>query len=380
MIGDMMRYLYLLILFFLFFAAPGLAQKPSFLAREILRDALTRNISSTSSELRKINRLLQLQNNNFRDLDQDLLSYFVPSQENMPAKLRLENQRMQQELVRRWLELDFYLSQQKDFLQQSITTSEVQGKIDYSRFIPPHLRLIMLGEVHGQPWILQEVQSVVKYIQKAYPDRHIYYASELIYAHRGGSNVRLLQENEIAQYSFNYKGYRPMLRSMMNSGVRVLGLENPKVQDFLHQADKEKVPVLCSKEAWQVLSPLGVRERNLYWSKRIEAIYEQDPDALVIVHAGSAHLNYRDSNSLPFMLKKKNPFVVRFSFLNDSKRVIVEQEDGEDGLNFWENFMIHKDQEDASFYVHQVKSKRAAIAEGCDLLIEARNRRIIWPF
>ncbi len=375
-----MRNISLLIPFFLLFSGTTWGQRPSDIVKNILKGYETRlSLGEISSvELMKFKRLLHLEKSHFRMMEQDLSPYFIPKEKTLPLKIRKENTKLQEELVRRWLELDFYVSQRKKFLQQSIRADIVRGPIDYSLFIPSDLRLLMLGEVHGQPWILEEVKSVVKYIHQTYPNRHIYYAAEFVYAHPT-TKIRPLQEQGIRRFSVNEEIYQELLRSFLAYGVKVIGLENPAILTYQQEAALEEKYFLESRFAWRVLSPLGMKERNAYWARRIEAIYQQDPEALVIVHAGINHVSYDQLNSMPFQLKKWKPFVIEFSFPQDSNLLLEKSAMREEKKSILQKTRDNDSLEEPIFCVYQVQSKKAAVAAGSDVSVRILNREV-FPF
>ena len=247
-------------------------------------------------------------------IDMALGPYFLPNPQIVSEAQRQENQKMQFEMVRHWLEKEYAAFKHSASLSRCVRTHITAGEIDYLDFIPSQPRLLLLGEIHAIPWIKQEIFTLIKQIQAAYPDRPIYYASEFIYADGDNPGAVLQSESEVAHFSISMPFYREFNALLFDTGVRMVGLENPE-NGLKGKLNREGTHFWHSAQSWNVFSPQGVRERNRYWAEIIHGIYAKDPQALVVVHAGNGHTSYRQLNSLSRLLQPYKPFVVDFSYL-----------------------------------------------------------------
>ena len=352
---------------------PVWAQGASSVAKEMLQSAVRQaggpgRTALRPVELQKIARLKQLSENNFDDLDRMLEPYFMLPAGISPQRLA-ENKKLQKEMVRRWLEMDFYISRQGiRTLGQRVTQQVVQGRINYLPMLPPSSRLIVLGEYHDTAWVLAEVESVLRQIQQAYPGRTVYYASEFIYAHPQ-KEFYALRQADMEQRFGVVPAYEALAKRLAKEGVRLIGLENSVIR--LSKAEQSRPEqVLARKQwLWNAISPLGMKERNQYWVRRIRAVYRHDPNALVVVHAGNAHACYNHLHSVPWLLKDLKPFVVSFS-PNTKGNPLLESAVPLRVKNIRQaQELFRRNPNQPVLYIRQIKSKRTALVAGSDVHI-----------
>ena len=347
---------------------------PSALAREILQQSLQRRALKNLPGLdKKILYWEQLQKNQFRDLDITLQSYFLPSGTGVSAAERAENTRLLQAMTRHWLNLDFYVSQHKQTLQPHISARAIQGTPSYTHLVPPDARLVMVGEVHKQPWIQQEVIYLLEQLKARHPQRNVYYASEFLFA-RPGEEISLLQEQDIEAFKVISSGYDDFLHRVFRTGVQVMGLETPHLRANKEQTENQ--PFFAAQQGWKAFSALGVRERNRYWEKQIRTLLQQDPSALIVLHAGHGHLNYTQLNSLSRLLNEFQPFVMEFSMHVSVNRLLDKTAPiASEVLNQGAHLKAQNPTEPV-FYIRQVKNKQTARLMGCDVSIKAYAPRL----
>ena len=241
-----------------------------------------------------------------------LRDYFALNPQSASPQLIKENEQLQELLVKKWLERDFYAFSHQKQLLENVLVEVIQGKIDYLNYIPHDARLIMLGEIHEQDWMAGSAENAVLQFKQAYPDKNIYYVSEFIDAVPEQGIYLLSKEKEVEALVNKRPYYRPMTKRMIAAGVRVVGLENPEISTELARIGyTQNFP--NTQLAWKTISPSGMRERNMYWEKIIRRIYAQDPDAVVFVHAGFGHTNYNQPKALSILLKDLQPFVVEYA-------------------------------------------------------------------
>ena len=321
------------------------------------------------------NYLRAMERDNFSDLDEMLKEYFVLNGRLASANVLRQNREIQEAIIKKWLERDFYASGHTQQVSQGVAVQAVQGKIDYLNYIPYDTRLVMLGEVHEQDWMVNEVERIILQFKKAYPQRNVYYASEFIDAVPGEELFFLTKEKQTEQFVRKRPYYRAVTNRMIAAGVHVMGLEDPQISQELlrigYVSDFYNTPL-----AWKTIAPAGMRERNLYWARLIRKIYEQDPDAVVFVHAGFGHTNYNQPETLSVMLKEFNPFVVEYSaaVFGDfntllRKHIPIPAEVLQQGRKM---LLLRPDQ--AVFYVRHMFGKRSALVAGCDLHIKKQDQ------
>lgn len=225
-----------------------------------------------------------------------------------PALLA-ENKRLGEELFYRYLENNFILSRQAGQLAEAVSTGLYTGAINYADLIPFKARLIMLGEIHEKQAIVSEVEKLIKVYKAMYPDRTVYYASEFVDA----ADLSLpfhkwvLGPKQISSRVTKRPFYKDLTLKMQAAGVKVIGLENPLVSAEVVRENYRKTP---GPAAQRHATLAGTAERNRYWAAIINRIYQEDPSAVVFVHAGMAHTSYRVPGSLPSLLPNWRKFVI----------------------------------------------------------------------
>ena len=355
---------------------PAAAQRqkmPSLLARELFSSSVQTNLQKAASQpgyaarvaAQRAAYLQKQQREQFAELDFMLGSYFLPDMEKASAKTLAENRQLQENMIRKWIELDFYASQHAGQLQRGVLY-QVRPKINYTQLIPLQARLLLVGEMHKQPVILEEIAQMLQQLKNAYPSRHIYYASEFVASVlEPGETFHILRsEQELAQYALVKPLYYPLARRLFFAGVKVVGLENPAP---LSNPTDNRLPFLKSQRAWEMLSPAGVQKRNTYWAQIIRAIYARDPKALVVVHAGNGHVNYDMLNSLSGMLKDLKPLVLNFNIAEREAPAVERYFPLPAPVRRRGAEMRRGNCAQPDFYIRQMTSNRAALVAGYDV-------------
>lgn len=352
-----------------------LQKLPSAVAREIYASALSRTALERAAlrgvAAQRMQHLKQLEKTKFAELDAVLSTYFLPDTRVANARMLAENEALKEKMVRRWVEQDFYAFQQAEPLRNRVVYRAEQNP-DYTSFMPSSAKLILVGESHYQQLVIDEVITLLYQLQDRYPGRPIYYASEFIYANPSVGMQVLRTPSEIERYTAGNLFYWEASGRAFDTGVNVVGLEDPELL-YSRNLSPNETPFLESEQAWKSISPAGVRERNAFWTEIIRDIYEEAPDALVVVHAGSGHTNYTQLNALPFMLKDLKPFVINFGQAAPPafKRYFpFPPEVLQKGKK-----MQRKDPYQTVRYVRFFPSKRGALVTGCDLHVELSRRK-----
>lgn len=228
---------------------------------------------------------------------------------NNHPNLLAENKRLGEELFYRYLENKFMLSRQGGQLAEAVSTGLYTGAINYADLIPMKARLIMLGEIHEKHAIVAEVEKLIKAYKAMYPDRTVYYASEFVDAADLSLpfNKWVLGPKQISSRVTKRPFYKDLTLKMQAAGVKVIGLENPLVSAEVVRENYRQTPGPATQ---RYSSLAGTAERNRHWAAIINRIYQEDPSAVVFVHAGMAHTSYRIPGALPSLLPNWRKFVI----------------------------------------------------------------------
>ena len=196
---------------------------------------------------------------------------------------------------------------------------------DYSHAFTHKYIFISEGS-HSTKSAPQEVINILKAARNARPNAKILLAQEFL-SWTGESKDSLLKKP--GQNSELYSSYPEVTQAADKLGIDQLALDDTpyyaedknvfvKLGKFLVEVTpQDKLPLLSYTEcddplynrwasAYQFIgiSPFGVLERNYQWARRIKAaepLYD-----LILVYAGSGHLNNPYSNDLPTLLKCKD--------------------------------------------------------------------------
>lgn len=217
-------------------------------------------------------------------------------------------------------------------LQLKENPNMVLPQIEYKNAAPDYShafthKYIFISEgSHSTKSAPQEVINILKAARNARPNAKILLAQEFL-SWTGESKDSLLKKP--GQNSELYSSYPEVTQAADKLGIDQLALDDTpyyaedknvfvKLGKFLVEVTpQDKLPLLSYTEcddplynrwasAYQFIgiSPFGVLERNYQWARRIKAaepLYD-----LILVYAGSGHLNNPYSNDLPTLLKCKD--------------------------------------------------------------------------
>lgn len=179
-------------------------------------------------------------------------------------------------------------------------------QVNYAELIDPDARLILLGETHNQPLILDQIQALLKQYRAAYPTRRIYLLTEFASYHspelRGKGQVKsmLLDAVRIERYRALF------VLSMLRLDIKMGGLEHRSV---LHSTLRGK-----DEAAWvaKYSNVAAVEQRNAFWTQAINQYRQNDPEGIYFVYCGADHALYNNPSSVSIRLKDSMPFVINF--------------------------------------------------------------------
>ena len=182
---------------------------------------------------------------------------------------------------------------------------QVVGKISYAEYLPPHLQNLYIGESHDVPGMEEEVIELISQLPQIYPNRSIYLATEFLVAkeYASGISERIIRIPE--QLHGEYKINSKVLYAALKAGIPLLGLE-PEASTLQKVVTEAKQFPIDSHSYTYSISLLGMRFRNQKWVQSIRQLREMDPDALIVVYAGSAHVCYHFDFNLPSALGGKS--------------------------------------------------------------------------
>lgn len=217
-------------------------------------------------------------------------------------------------------------------LQLKENPNMVLPQIEYKNSVPDYShafthKYIFISEniSHDTKSAPQEVINILKAARNARPNAKILLAQEFL-SWTGESNASLLKKP--GQNSELYSSYPEVTQAADKLKIDQLALDdiiymayekNIAVKNgkyIVWVTPQDKLPLLKYKgcdalytrwaSAYQFIgiSPFGVLERNYQWARRIKAA-EPHYD-LILVYAGSGHLNNTYSNDLPTLLKCKD--------------------------------------------------------------------------
>lgn len=258
--------------------------------------------------------LAELKKNEYARVE-NFAEYFVnrPSFPSSDA-FRLRNETLEAQLLDGYFEKSLLLRSSRDVIARELFTRVHTGRIDYVKMIPSRAQVILLGEAHEVPSVAAEVSEIIKQYAAAYPKRNIYYASEFVDAADPSLPFDrwAVTRREINSRVTKRPFYTELTRAVQVYGVTVIGLENPAVSAAV-VAENYRSNWSASPSAQKYASLAGMEERNLYWANIIDRIFQEDPSAVVFVHAGMAHTSYNIPSSLPHMLSKRRKFVIELA-------------------------------------------------------------------
>lgn len=193
---------------------------------------------------------------------------------------------------------------------------------DYSHAFTHKYIFISENISHDTKSAPQEVINILKAARNARPNAKILLAQEFL-SWTGESNDSLLKKP--GQNSELYSHYPEVTQAADKLGIDQLALDDRLYMPYEEMVGvkigkytvwvtaQDELPLLENKgcdalsalwvsaDQFIGISPFGVLERNYQWARRIKAaepLYD-----LILVYAGSAHLNNTYSNDLPTLLK-----------------------------------------------------------------------------
>ena len=182
---------------------------------------------------------------------------------------------------------------------------------------------IYVGEVHKNPLIQEELITLLGEVQRRYPNRNIYLASEYAWE---SQELTTLQEKLPLAMARNKQELHTLLgNDYVNSqflhqaikmGIPVVGLEPfiAMAQETRAQSAQQTPNRLRHNRVRLSTSEIGMQMRNRRWAEHIQQIRAQDSNALVVVHGGAKHTSFHELASVSNMLKGESFSVMLFDW------------------------------------------------------------------
>ena len=187
--------------------------------------------------------------------------------------------------------------------------------IPYRQYLPKDLDMLFIGEVHEIPGLAREVQALIRSLSGRYPGRRIYLATEFLPADESGPfSIKMAvtkpwKISRLLRYARRMS--TPVLYEALRMGIPVVGLEEERALFKKVWQETKQFPSQESFEDYAV-SFVGMDFRNKSWAKRLRALRQADPDALIVVYAGYGHVAYHRQSNLPGKLREKS-FVISYT-------------------------------------------------------------------
>lgn len=175
--------------------------------------------------------------------------------------------------------------------------------------LPKDLSYLLLGECHYRIDTKAQILRFIRYLHYfAQPERKIIILTEF------------LPENVVWEpgtpLTGDYVELEPIWAHFRQLGIPTIGLEpdfmfNDFSSNIAEKSELGKIDQLNASHTW-VGSLEGVRLRNARFLKTIEQVHQDHPDALLIIYAGGAHVEYSQPYSLGDALAGPKTRVISF--------------------------------------------------------------------
>ena len=193
--------------------------------------------------------------------------------------------------------------------QQQIDIPTDQDMKWLAQQIPADTDYLLLGEQHGFEVIQTQMGELLTQLRARFTNREIILFTEFLPSPLQYNSSEFLKYWQDASY---LSPYLPLWEKAYTQHIHTVGLE-PIFRLLTISAQLTHVGTLTYLPSGIWSSPEGMRLRNQAWLEVLREFRQQHPDALFIVQAGFAHLDYTQPHSLGNTLKSQaNTFVAGF--------------------------------------------------------------------
>lgn len=248
------------------------------------------------------------------------------------------------------------------------------SNVPFSKLIPADAGLIYIGEDHTNYTVFEQTKKILRAVRKANPHRAIYFVSESVNQtapFMGGAD----RWEQIAPHiNGNPASEELVEKAVVEHQMKVVGLENPaQSEETIRMLVQARVPPQQMHTLYAIKSSSFnyLFRRNSDWAKIIKRVRAQDPDGLIIVHAGSGHLFYSAALSVPAMVQEPHQFVI--GFLDGRLNKAGQQE--LDAINyFWRVWTAVAGPSKQPFRIGLFPERKQADVFGANLLIDLNQK------
>ncbi len=182
------------------------------------------------------------------------------------------------------------LLKERAFLTSHLIRKPAPSPKQLAALMPTNKKYIFMGEYHYEP-VTRHLQETLKAFVAMHPEKQIFVFSEFT------------DEWGLEQYE-GHPVFEYYIGPLQAAGIKWVGFKEP-VPPKLALLDKEyNEPVQTTL--------LGMKTRNAHWANVLKNWRKEYPDAIFIVHAGSAHTDYNEPFSLAQQFPAQETFVMHF--------------------------------------------------------------------
>ena len=177
--------------------------------------------------------------------------------------------------------------------------------------IPANTDYVLLGEVHDVEEISQFIENFLPTLQEKVAPRPIIYLTEFL-----PEQMTFVQATEFeGLFELLEDDLISLWETATSFNIPVIGLDPSFVFFQTNEADLMRPGTILpfSRKHLQSLwaSDEGLRIRNESWKQQITKIRQQNPDALIVIHAGFGHFSHvRDYSIGGFLAQKSSVYTV----------------------------------------------------------------------
>lgn len=163
--------------------------------------------------------------------------------------------------------------------------------------VPAGTNTIIFSETH-QKWVPLNMIPMIDVLLENNPGKEFFYLTEFI------SKDHILKFTEefdlLEQSDWDYSAWYPLWKALEERNIPIIGLEADFVGGSIKDDNLETTCEFLSQDSvWESLE--GMRIRNQHWLEVYNRIRAEHPDAIIIIHTGSAHASYL----MPFSISRE---------------------------------------------------------------------------
>lgn len=170
--------------------------------------------------------------------------------------------------------------------------------------VPPGVKYLFLGEVHHRAGVQDLMLDMILSYRARYRERKVIVLTEFA-------------EDSFPSFTqdfsqVDYTAYRSFFEELALFGIPVAGLEERAVMADTRTFVREDGAIQPAQTTAE-----GRRLRNLHWGKRIGQWREKYPDAVFIIYAGNAHVEYGRAYSVSSVMDPQETYVFSIQLASD---------------------------------------------------------------